>query len=103
MADDNVQLPLCEVCGNPSTGWARDMHEIEPIRGKDGQMWANWRGDDVEHWRCDEHEYKSVSYFLDGSAWYAPEIFFWEVLGEQRPLYVTRWQRIPPSDLRKRR
>lgn len=49
--------PYCEICGTHAVyqGW-QDLREIEPITGKDGNLWARYeRVIGSQHYRCKEH------------------------------------------------
>jgi hypothetical protein len=45
----------CEKCGAPSVRVTRDLKEGEPVRGKDGRLWATWEDNGPWHYRCELH------------------------------------------------
>jgi len=46
--------PPCIICGQPATNGSQDVREIEPVRDKDGVLWANWIGLGFRY-GCDKH------------------------------------------------
>lgn len=54
--------PCCDVCGAPATNSANDHREIEPIKGRDGRLWANWEIIGETKFGCDKHPAQSIIY-----------------------------------------
>jgi len=58
---------FCEICGAPATAASIDSKEGEPVKGKDGRLWATWKKDGAAHFRCDAHPHYPIITWDDGT------------------------------------
>jgi len=56
----------CEICGVTATQYTRDLIEIEPKKGPDGDTFRQFESGEV-HYRCARHRYSPRELYLDGT------------------------------------